>query len=212
MFRRIFCLALVAFAAPAFAYYSVMDNGEIMGPNKYKLTGETQFFTDAGGVDFSGRFDVGFNEDVGFRGLLGFGKTDFFAGGLVKWMPIPDVEGQPAIGANMGIVYAKDGGFTDLNFRFEPLISKKFRVNFGDLTPYASIPLAIQLRNSDGPQRDDTELTSQLVVGSQVKLKDWRNLQFIGEFGAELDNAESYISFGAVIYFDEEGFDLPGYE
>lgn len=176
-FLTFFGVLLLSFSAPAFAYYSVMDNGEIMEPGKYKITGETQFLTDEGGINISGRFDTGITDETGLRALIGFGKTDFFAGALFKWMPVPDIEGQPAIGANMGLVYGKDGDVTDLNFRLEPLISKKFLVHFGALTPYASIPLAIRVRSATNDVRDDTELTSQLVVGSQVKLKDWSNLQ-----------------------------------
>ena len=47
-------------------------------------------------------------------------------------------------------------------------------------------------------------------MGTQLELPNWNNLQFMTELGFDLDNAYSYLSFAAVVYFDEEGFDLPG--
>jgi hypothetical protein len=207
--RFIFAFALV-FSARAFAYYSVMDNGEILAPGKYKITGETQFITDDGGINIPLRFDAGLNDEMGIRGIIGFGATDFFAGGMFKWMPVPDLDNQPAIGANMGILYGRDRGSGELTFRFEPLISKRFEVNFGHITPYASIPLGVRTRNGDRYENDPTDFVAQFAVGGQLELHDWNNLQFMTELGVDLDNAYSYLSFAAVIYFDEEGFDLPG--
>lgn len=206
--RGLLFILTLAFATPAFAYYSVMDNGEILAPGKYKLTGEAQFMTDPSGLNAGARFDMALNDEMGLRAMAGFGKIDFFLGALFKWMPVPDLEKQPAIGFNAGVLYGSEDGDGELTLRFEPLISKKFEVNFGFLTPYASVPLGLRMRNADRYEDDKTDLTSQLAIGTQLQLPDWQNLQFMAELGFELDNSYSYISGAAVFYFDEEGFEL----
>lgn len=187
------------------AYTSVMDTGEIMGPGQYKLTGESQFITNEnGGVNLSGRVDAGLNEELGFRGEFGFGKTDVFLGGLFKYMPFPDTDTQPAIGFNAGLLYGRTRGNNLVTMRFEPLVSKQFATTFGKVTPFASLPLGFV--NGDHEPNGDAKAYSQiqLALGSQVKVKQWQNLQFMGELGLNLKDAYSYISLGAILYFDPD--------
>src|SRR5688572_21060473 len=102
MMNKLAALLLSAslLAPMAHADYAVLDNGEIMKKGSFKLTGSAQALTENAGINLSGRGDMGINEDFGVRALLGFGKTDLYAGGLVKWLPIPDTDNQPAIGGN----------------------------------------------------------------------------------------------------------------
>jgi hypothetical protein len=205
----VLCSWLLLLAPSAKAYYAVMDNGEILAPGKYKLTPSMQFLTDSGGVNLSARGDMGFTDEFGGRVLFGMGKTDYFLGGLVKWMPVPDVDRQPAIGMNVGLLYGKDRDTRDLTIRVEPLVSKKLNVGDAKFTPYASLPLGLRMRNSSDPRvNEDTKLAIQLVAGTQLEIPHWKNLQFMGEIGLDLENAPSHVSFGAVLYFDEEGFSL----
>lgn len=191
------------FSAPAFAYYDVLDAGEILPQGTYKLTGAGQLLTDRGGLNAEAMIDAGFQDEFGMRGLFGFGRTDIFAGALFKWMPIPDIDKQPAIGFNVGVLYGKADAARDLTFRFEPLVSKKF--SSGDLvfTPYASLPIGIRTRDSeiDG---NSTNMTWQLVAGTQLQVPKWKKLQFMGEVGVDLDSAVSHVSIAALLYFDEE--------
>jgi hypothetical protein len=201
-------LGSLVFANSAFAYYTVLDNGEVMGQGVYKFTGVTQILTDEGGLDVTGMADLGLTDEFGARGLLGFGKTDFYVGGMFKWMPVPDIDNQPAVGFNGGLIYAHDAGVTEVTVRVEPLVSKRFNVEATVLTPYASLPIGIQMRNAS--DRDDkTRVASQMVFGSQVQIEAWKNLQFMGEVGINLDNSPSHIAAAAVLYFDEsKGFEL----
>lgn len=200
----------LTFSTSTWAYYAVLDNGEVLKSGRYKLTGDAQALTQDGGLNVAARFDAGFQEEFGVRALAGVGKTDFFVGGLFKWMPIPDLERQPAIGFNIGLLYGKDGDTRDLTFRFEPLISKRIEVDATAFTPYASLPLGLRMRDSDDRSvNEDTRLAVQLVVGSQLQIEAWKNLQFMAEVGIDIDNSPGYISGAAVLYFDEEnGFTL----
>lgn len=196
---------VTALSSQAWAYYALLDNGEVLAPGKYKATGDVQILTEDGGLNAGGRFDIGFQEEFGARALAGFGETDFFFGGLFKWMPVPDIDSQPAIGGNIGILYAKDGDVSDMTFRFEPMLSKKISVEGAMVTPYAALPVGIRLRNSDNPYIDeDTRMTFQLVAGMQLQLEQWKNMQFMGEIGLDLDNAPAYLALAGVFYFDSE--------
>jgi hypothetical protein len=205
-------LALIAFTAlissPAWAYYTVLDNGEIMGAGKYKLSPGLDFLTDKGGVNLNTSADIGINDEFGARANIGFGEVNFYGGGFIKWQPIPDIDKQPAVALNAGLVYAADGNFTELTVRFEPIMSKKFVVGDNAFTPYVSLPIG--LRNRDWDNRsDENDVAWQAVLGSQMQLEAWKNLQFIAEIGFNIDNAPSHFAISAVMYFDKDnGFSL----
>lgn len=198
---------IFALTVPAHAgYYSVLDNGEILQSGHYKLLGDAQVLTRNGGLNLGAGFELGFSEDFGAKASVGFGKTDFFGAAFVKWMPIPDIENQPAVGANVGIVYGKDNDFSDMTIMVQPMMSKKVTIEQTVFTPYVSLPVGIRIRDTDKYYvDDDTKMTFQLVLGSQLQVPAWKNLQFIGEIGLDLDNAPGYIAAGAVMYFDNEG-------
>src|SRR5665213_1970052 len=187
-------------SSAAFAYYDVLDTGEVMAPGKYKLTADTQLVTSEGGINVGAIFDAGFQEEFGVRALAGFGTTDYYMGGLFKWMPVPDVGGQPAVGCNVGLIYGKWHDSRDLTLRGEPLVSKQFTLERIIVTPYSSLPLGIRTRNSDNRQIDtDAKFQAQFVAGSQLQVEKWKNLQFLGEVGLDLsNNSLSHVSVAAV--------------
>lgn len=204
--RFLISVLLVAFSAPAFAgYYSVLDTGQVLKEGQYKLTGDAQILTKNGGLNIGATADMGFREEFGLRAMIGFGSTDIYAGGMIKWVPIPDIDNQPAIGINAGVVYGKDGSISDMTVLFQPIVSKRFVMDSATVTPYASIPVGIRTRSSsDWWVKDGTSMTFQMVVGSQLQVEKWKNLQFMGEIGLDLDKAPSYLSIAAVFYFDSE--------
>lgn len=186
------------------AYYGVLDNGEVQPAGQYKVTTDVQALTKNGGLNLGGTFDMGFNDEFGLRALLGFGKTDFFAGAMFKWMPIPDLENQPAIGVNLGVVYANDEDIRDMSFRAEPLVSKRLTVEQTVITPYAALPVSVRVRDTNSVAvKEETRMAFQLVIGSQLQIEAYKNLQFIAEIGLDLDQSPGYVSMGAVWYFDK---------
>ena len=200
--RSLVYAALALTSPMAFGYYSVLDNAELLKDGQYRLLGTGQLLTETGGANLSARIDAGLTEDVGARGIFGFGKTDVFFGGMLRWSPIPDLDDQPAMGANVGVLYAKDSHWRDIVLRFEPLISKRVTYGANVITPYASLPIGLRMRDSDVDNDDD--ITWQLVVGSQLQIEKWKNLQFIAELGVDLEQSPSYVSAGAILYFDAE--------
>lgn len=210
MIRAGLLLLGLTMGSSAFAYYSVMDTGEVMAPGRYKLTPELQFITQNGGANVGTNFDMGVSEDAGVRAQVGAGDTDFYLGGFFKYMPFPDIDNQPAIGFNAGVVYASDSGAADYTIRFEPLISKRFNVDFGAIIPYASLPLGIQHRSADKYTNDHNNFLVQAAVGTQVDLKTLRNIGLLAEVGIGLNKAANYVSFGAAWSFGAEDNKKPG--
>jgi hypothetical protein len=204
--KIVFLLVPIFMSSGAWAYYDVMDTGEVMQDGKYKVTADSQLLTSRGGINLGGIFDMGFQQEFGLRAIVGVGTTDYNFGALFKWTPVPDTDNQPAVGFNLGLLYAKIDDDKDMTLRFEPLVSKKFNLERVVLTPYASLP--ISMRNRTSPVEDSsTAIGWQAVGGSQLKIEQWQNIQFMAEVGVDLgSNAYSHISAGAIWYFDNNGF------
>lgn len=195
-------LILASFGYPDSAsagYYSTMDTGRLLQSGHYKLGVETQFITEGNdGVNLTGRFEGPYNDEVGWKVLAGVGTVDVHLGGFVKWVPIPDYNQQPAIGLLIGVLYANYNDLSELNLRVHPFISKNFALDFGDLTPYAALPLGV--RTADG----STQGVSQFAIGAEFKPDSLQKARFLAEMGFEIGNSFPYFSLGATLEYDEE--------
>jgi hypothetical protein len=192
-------LCLTVFNAPnAQAYFSTIDDGELVAPGQYQVSVEPQVLFDRyPGVNGVARFDTGFNDSSSVRGILGFGKVDFQLGGMYKWIPFPDVDGQPAIGLDAGMILARVNNQNEFSVRLHPLISKRFETEIGDLIPYGSLPLGVTTRP------DKTVIPVQIVAGTEFRPLNLKNFSFFGELGINLNEAFSYISAAVAYRFDD---------
>ncbi len=203
MISRALVLTLLMAAVPASAYYSVLDTGEILPSGLYKLTGNMQVLTENSKLNLGVRGDMGISDEFGLRVIGGFGEMDTFLGAMFKWMPIPDVDKQPAMGFGIGLIYGNDDDMTDVTIRFEPLISKTFEYQGTVFTPYGAVPLGLRMRDHDNDSLDSDKATLQMVGGVQVQVEKWKSLQFIGEIGVDLTEAPGFLNFGVVYYFGD---------
>lgn len=205
MIRMTLLAAALTLTQAASADYMVLDTGEIMPSGNYKFTATGQALTENAGLNLSARADMGVNENIGIRGIFGFGKMDMYGGAMVKWTPMKDDgKNAPSIGANAGLIYVSDGDYTDLVMRAEPFISKKLDVEEVTFIPYAAVPVNMRMRKFDAEGADDkNEVALQLVVGTQLRIPQVvPELQFIGEVGIDLNESPGYISLGVVYYLD----------
>jgi hypothetical protein len=196
-------IALIApitlFAAPAHAYFSTIDTGELVEADKYQAVLEPQLILSKyEGFNAIGRLDIGLNEASSIRGIIGFGKVDFQLGALYKWIPIPDVANQPAIGVEAGAIFARVAGGTEIDLRVHPLVSKRFETEIGDLTPYGSLPFGISTNS------DETFVPLQIVAGAELRPLNMANTSIFAELGINLARSFSYISAAIAYRFDEE--------
>jgi hypothetical protein len=183
------------------AYYSTLDTGDVLNEGEYQVMLSPQLvFNQYDGANFSGRLDMGLMEGVSARGILGFGKVDFQIGGLVKWIPFPDADGQPAIGGEAGVLIARIGSVTQYSLRVHPLISKKLETEIGDVSPYLSLPLGITIQSGGN---DQTFVPVQLVVGSELRPLEMPKWGFFGEVGLNMSKSFGYATVGVAYRFDD---------
>lgn len=191
--------SLLAFSSSASAFMTTQESNEITPAGKYKLGFEPQIKTSNGsGANFTTFVDAPINDEFSTRVHLGAGDRDYYVGGSLKWVPIPDYENQPAIGGKISVIASRevaDGYFT---FTAAPIISKKFSTDIGNFIPYASTPI------SSTSGASDTVTNLQLAIGSEFSHSKADNMTFGAELGFDLKDTFSYVSAYVTIYLDEK--------
>lgn len=185
-------------APSAFGYFSTMDTGEVVAKDQYRFSIEPQILLNKyDGGNVVARLDTGLNPDTSIRAILGFGTVDFQTGVMAKYVPYPATKSQPAIGAMAGVLLSRVGGGTEFSLRFHPLISQKFEFDYGEITPYGSIPFGVSFRSND------TFVPIQLAGGAEWRPLNYDRLHFLSELGLNINKSFSYFSLGLAYYFDE---------
>lgn len=186
------------FTTKVFAYNSIINTGNVTESGSYKLGSELQFLTD----DPSGANVLIFvdlptkSQSLDYRLKFGTGTTDINMGVAAKWMPIPDLQKQPAMGILFDFDWISDEDLDLTTFRVAPLISKKFGWEYGSMTPYAAIPLGGRYL-LDSPTDDDFDFFVQLTFGVELNFEAYQNLTFFGEAGFDIEDSINYFSFAA---------------
>lgn len=190
-FALMFCIQSHGFGA-FFSSSQILKKGEL------DALGALQFFSgDESGTEFSGTIDVPFRRDTNLRFSVGTGTLSFFTSALIKWVPIPDIKKQPAVGLLGGIEYASEDSLDFLMARATPFVSKSFNWEYGTLEPYTAVTLA--LLRVDTEATDDTEFASQFIVGSKIKFEALPYMSFSLEGGFKLKELDNYFGFAATI-------------
>jgi hypothetical protein len=196
-------LALILSSPQALAHFTTLETGQMLKDNEYRLSGEVQFLNgENSGANFAGRFDWALDEEFGWKTIAGFGTTDFFAGGFLKWVPIPDTDTQPAIGIYGGPVYAHYDSDSEISFQAHPFIAKLFHTKVGDVTPYGALPISIRTKGST------TDIPVQLALGTELRPDGLEKISFMGEIGFNLAHSFSYFVLAAVLSFDQNGIEI----
>ncbi|RYZ67360.1 MAG: hypothetical protein EOP05_17835 [Proteobacteria bacterium] len=192
-------LSLTAVSSQAEAYFSVIQTGDLVPAGGFQIVLEPQIITTRyDGLGINAKLDAGIDESSSVRGILGVGdKMEFELGAMYKLIPFPDTASQPAIGFEVGGLYARTRDEGEISLRFNPLISKRFQAEIGDITPYASLPLGITFRD------EKTLWPVQLAVGSELRLLNIPQLAFFAEAAFNVHEAFGYISVAAAWQFDE---------
>lgn len=203
MKNLIYAFSLIATlsATPAHAYFSTVDNGEVLKEGQFQAMFAPQIiFNNYDGGNYVGRLDMGLSEGLSARGILGFGKVDFQIGGMVKWIPFPDTTSQPAIGGEAGLIVARIGSRTQYNLRFHPLLSKRIETEIGDVIPYGSLPIGVTVNSG---VVDETFVPVQLVGGAELRPLEMKNWSFFGEVGVNLTRSFGYVTAAIAYRFDD---------
>ncbi len=188
----------------AFAYNSIINTGNVTESGTYKLGSELQVLTDKpSGANVLIFIDLPTkSQSVDYRLKVGTGATDINLGVAAKWMPIPDLQNQPALGFIFDFDWISDQvGNADFDYttlRMSPLISKSFKWEYGVMTPYAAVPLGLRyLLDDAGANQDEFDFFVQLTFGAELNFEAYENLTFFGEAGFDIEEAITYFSLAA---------------
>lgn len=189
--------ALLCLSSQSFAFMEFAESGDMTPKGTLKVGAGPQIrMSDGSGVNVTGYLESGFRDDLSWRVHLGAGETDFYAGGSVKWVPIPDYENQPAIGGRVDLEAGSKDSSTLTVFRVAPLISKGFQTDYVYFTPYAALPLGTS------SYKGSSDFFTQLALGSDIKIDEWKNMLFNVELGSNISKSFSYLSLNYFYFFD----------
>lgn len=177
---------------PSQAYLSLNETAEILPDGMFKLGLAPQLkLSDGSGLNVGAYFDSYLTSDMNARFEIGGGKTDFWAGSSVKWVPFPDVGRQPAIGGRLGLSYARDEKINFYNVQISPIISKLADTTYGKMIPYVGLPITWV------SHKDDSFVATQFAVGAE-----WFSNRDM-HIGAELDLnlSKSFSAFSVFVSF-----------
>lgn len=190
--------SLIFNSTETFAYNSIINTGSVTEPGTYKLGSELQVLTDEpSGANILFYIDLPTrSQSIDYRFKFGTGATDINLGVAAKWIPIPDLQNQPAIGAIFDIDWINDEDLDFMTFRVAPLISKNFKWEYGGMTPYAALPLGGRqiLSSTTG---DKFDFFVQLSFGVELDFEAYQNLTFFGEAGFDIEESITYFSLSA---------------
>lgn len=171
------------------------DTAEVLGQNRLRAQGETQYAANQQSFNFRGRMAVNIQPDSDLQGELSFNGDAYWIGGFWKWVPFPDTPRQPAVGARMGFFYGRsEERNTFYGVQWTPTVSKIISVGkLGQVIPFAGLPLALENTT------DSTTLMIKGTAGVEYTHPQWPLVHILMEYGQPLLNSDYHISF-AVSY------------
>jgi len=182
---------------PTFGYIEIAESNEVVQEGNYKFGGLLQGrLSDGGGANVTAFVDGNIREELSWRGFLGGGNMDFYAGGSAKWVPIPDYKKQPAIGGKVEVNFGRAKSNNTFVVRAVPIVSKKFAWQEQNWVPYAGLPLGVSAAGGK------SDFFANLAAGTEVKLQDLEDFEFNAEIGIGLTNSFSYLSIGVTYLLD----------
>lgn len=182
--------------SPAWSsFLTLSESAELIPEGTYRLGVAPQLrLSDGNGFNAGFYVDGYLTPSMNWRGLIGGGTTDFFAQGSVKWVPIPDVDKQPALGGRALLFFARDNDLDHTGLQITPMISKQVDTEYGLMTPYLGLPISV-IGNSK-----KTVTATQLAVGSELNLEKGR--QIGAEFDLNLNDAVTSLTVFFAFPFD----------
>ena len=200
-FAKYFVLGLFL-SSTSHAYLSIAESAELLAPGTYQVGVEPQLLTNrGGGANFNVFLDGTLDDSTSLRIAMGAGAVDFNAFVSAKWVPIPDVDNQPAMGVRLGAGIARDEEQNLLQLQVAPLVSKKFNTEYGLTVPYLAAPFTFL------NTKEENLVASNLTIGSEYHNPDWPQAVLGAELGIELNKSYTYISIFATFPFESsKGF------
>ncbi len=182
------------------AYFTTSETGSILEREHWSLLLAPQFITQgSNGFNIITGLNAPLADSSNLMLKMGFGEVDFFTEISLKWIPIPDYESQPAIGVKLSFQYAHLGAYNQFSFGAAPIVSKSFSWEYGNLEPYASLPIHLSFFDQ---KLLDPVLGFQLSLGLITQFESIEDFEFFVEGNFNLDDSTNSVVFGARYNFD----------
>lgn len=195
-------LTSVLLSSSAMAFQTIGETAELLPEGFYKLGVAPQLIvSDGGGFNIGAFYDMYLTDGVNGRVELGGGKTDFWTTASVKWVPIPDIDRQPAAGLRTAVTVSRDDDANFFNIQIAPIVSKKADTRYGEMVPFVALPITFVSSNKDVNSSGKTLTATQFAIGAEW-FQD-KEVNYGGEFDLNLSN--SFTSISAFISFPFDG-------
>lgn len=193
-FAALFAVLFTSHLAQS-SFLTLSESAELIPEGTYRLGIAPQLrLSDGNGFNAGFYVDGSMGPSMNWRAVVGGGTTDFFTQGSIKWVPIPDVDKQPALGGRAMVFFARDMDLDFTGIQLTPIISKQVDTEHGLMTPYAGLPITV-IGNSK-----KTVTALQLAVGSELNLEKGR--QMGAEFNLSLNDAVTSLTVFFTFPFD----------
>ena len=176
--------------------HSTLETGEVI--DRIKANISTQWLINGGyeGIGVMGHIEVPFSESSSWKVGLGRGTDiNLQVDGGWKWIPVPDYDGQPAIGLLSGATYIHcpcpdSDASSAFGLYTHPILSKKIKANFGTFNTYTGPLLGFMFNDNN------IWYPIRLTLGSELVIDSMKNLGFILEGSLNLNNSTNSVALG----------------
>ncbi len=183
-------LLLLFLPINAEAMTSLFESGSVVNRGEYKTTLSTQFLNgnDTSSIQLVGQVETGVSESESFKLSLGAGGSSYAQfGGSYKWIPYPDIAGQPALGGVAAVRYSANRS-TDNDFVIQvgPIVSKYIQFATGAFDVYSSMLFGTKVSS-------EWELPINFNLGAEIETIRIPDLKLYAELAIALNSASSHI-------------------
>lgn len=183
-------LIFLVLPVDAKAMISLFESGNVVNKGEYKTTISTQFLngSNTSSLQLVGQIETGVSESESFKLTLGTGGTSYAQfGGSYKWVPYPDIAGQPAIGGITALRYASNKT-TDNDFVIQvgPIVSKYIQFATGAFDVYSSMLFGTKVSS-------EWDLPINWNLGAEIETIKIPDLKLYAELAIALNSASNHI-------------------
>lgn len=185
-----FLFGFIASAAEVPA--GLVRSAEVMKTNTYEFVLSPSYTFNPSGGYLSSEIRYQANEDFGAGLNFGAGEAGLHFGVHGMWYVLPDLDRQPGFSVLGGVYFNRLSSANYFNVKVAPMISKAFKVGFGQLTPYSGVHLSPSFRLGEA----DNSLAVKATLGTEFLIQGLNGTKLFTEFNFGLSNSPHAVQLG----------------